>query len=158
MNYTRNSDLNYYNVEPFLTNCGSYALRLNEWYDPIDDIERITGDIFGWIKEMAFNYTDEEISIIYEEIMIDHMLKEFVDELEVCDGLLPDTDDVELIAFNAYCIYDEENDWIDYDFHFKVFRDNVWQEKCGTSDVFNCSLEDWGDYIGKTFFLYHKIK
>ena len=36
MNYTRNSDPTYYKTHENETNCGSFALRLQEWYSPED--------------------------------------------------------------------------------------------------------------------------
>ena len=41
MEYTRNSDPEYYNKNRARANCGSYALRLREWYDPEDYLENI---------------------------------------------------------------------------------------------------------------------
>lgn len=155
MGYTRNSDLSYYEEHPRATNCGSYALRLNEWYNLDDKFVLYVGDIYDWIDEMAENgYSDWEISTMFGEKLIQEMMYEFGDELEICDGEIPDDDSIELIAFSTYCYSGASTD---YDFHFKVFRDGVWKEKCGRQFVNECDIDDWGEYIGDIFYLYHKI-
>lgn len=157
MYYTRNSDLSYYIEHPRRTNCGSYALRLNEWYSPDEYFEDINGDIYDWIEEMSKNgYDDLDISNMFKDVLIDGMLIEFKGELELCDGQPPATNDVELIAFNTFCIYDDIGP--DYDFHFKVLRDGLWMEKCGNDEVKECDENDWDVYIGDVVYLYHKIK
>lgn len=159
MQYTRNSDLSYYKENRMAANCGSYALRLNEWYDPEEYFENVTGtSVDSWIVEMAEEYDDDEITYLYIELLVEGMLKEFEDELEICDGQPPTTDDVELIAFNAFCYYSEGDFFADYDFHFRVLRDGVWKEKCGTDEVKECDIKNWGRYTGKTVYFYHKLK
>lgn len=159
MEYTRNSDLSYYENWPLSTNCGSYALRLNEWYDLDDPFEDIVGSyIDDWIVEKyEEGYSNFDISCLYGEILIDCILNEFGEELEICDGRPPSTSDVELIAFCTFC-YCDEGEHTDYDYHFKVFRNGKWKEKCGGQKVKECSIDEWGDYIGDVFYLYHKIK
>ena len=52
MGYTRNSDLSYYDSNFYDANCGSYALRLNEWYELDSSFENVTGwFIDDWIIE-----------------------------------------------------------------------------------------------------------
>jgi hypothetical protein len=156
MYYTRNSDLSYYNKNRCRANCGSYALRLREWYDPEDYFEKLEGNVYDWVEQMALNgYDDYEISNYYIDILTEGMLNEFGDELEICDGRAPNTSDKELIAFNGMCIYDEEGS--DVDFHFKVFRDGHWSEKPGSEPVKFCDLDDWGRYIGEPVYMYHRI-
>lgn len=157
MEYTRNSDLNYYNSHRCRANCGSYALRLNEWYDPESYFESVEGDIYDWVEQMAMNgYDDYDISNYYIDILTEGMLNEFGNELEICDGRAPDTSDKELIAFNGFATCDEDYN-IDVDFHFKVLRDGHWSEKPGMEAVKFCDLEDWGRYIGEPVYMYHKI-
>lgn len=157
MNYTRNSDLSYYDKSCLSVNCGSYALRLNEWYDPEDYLNDTIGDLYEWIDGMGrLGYSDEEISTKYGNLLVNGMLEEFKGELKVCDGTIPTSPDVELIAFNTMCAWNEDFD-IDYDFHFKVFRDGTWKEKCGVEKVRECDEDEWGIYIGEVIYLYHKI-
>ena len=158
MSYTRNSDLNYYETDRWATNCGSYALRLNEWYELDQYFEDVTGYyIDEWIDEQGENgYSDYEISTMYGDILVDGILEEFKGELEVCDGRPPTTSNVELIAFSTYCYYIEEGS-SDFDYHFKVLRNGKWMEKCGTYKVRECDEDEWGDYIGDVTYFYHRI-
>ena len=156
MNYTRNSDLTYYETHRHEANCGSYALRLNEWYDLDYYFEDVTGYyIDEWINEKSEEgYNEYEISTMYGEILVQGILKEFEDELELCSGWPPKTNDVELIAFSTYCY----PGFADYDYHFKVLRDGKLMEKCGMEPVQECTEDGWGDYIGDVTYFYHKIK
>lgn len=158
MAYTRNSDLTFYESNRQETNCGSYALRLNEWYDLDDPFEDLYGEITGWIHDMAMDYTDEEISEIYGEALVDIILKDFEGEIVVCDGRPPKTKDVELIAFSVFCYYNEDYNYSDWDYHFKVLRDGVWKEKCGMDIVRECDKNDWLDrYVSDVVYFYHKV-
>ena len=156
MNYTRNSDLTYYETYRDCSNCGSYALRLNEWYDLDEYFEQVTGwFIDEWIKEKSKEgYNDYEISTLYGNILVEGILEDLKGEIEICDGQPPKTKDVELIAFSTFCF---TNKYIDYDYHFKVFRDGKWMEKCGSEAVKECLRDEWGDYIGDVTYFYHKI-
>lgn len=158
-NYTRNSDLTYYEKYPKKTNCGSYALRLNEWYHlNAYFTEKMDRSLDSWIEEKKEEgYSNYEISCLYGDILTEVLLERFEGELELCDGSLPKTNDIELVAFNTFCYYDMEG-FIDSDFHFKVFRDGIWKEKCGTERVRICNEFYWGDYIGDPIYFYHKIK
>lgn len=156
MEYTRNSDPEYYNKNRARANCGSYALRLREWYDPEEYFDELDIDLFNWIEEMALNgYSNYEITNQYVDILTEGMLHEFNNELELCDGRAPSTSDTELIALNGMCVYDEEGS--DIDFHFKVLRDGHWSEKPGCDPVKFCELDDWGRYIGEPVYMYHRI-
>lgn len=160
--YTRNSDPDYYWTNQRKTNCGSYALRLKEWYDPIDDFFEKTGMwISEWIDHQGEKgYSNFEISTLYRDILVDCLLEEFKGELELCNGKIPTNSSLELISFNTFCIYDPD-ECADFDFHFKVFRDGEWSEKCGWGEVRDCDEADWvypfGEYIGKPVYFYHKI-
>ena len=160
MEYTRNSDLTHYERNPKTTNCGSYALRLNEWYHLNLRFEEKTGE---WIEDWAYRegqegIPDEELTSVFEDVLLECLLEDFEGELEICNGAPPTSDDIELIAFNVYCTYDDEYDLVDSDFHFRVFRDGVWKEKCGGGNVHECNINHWGLYIGEAVYLYHKIK
>jgi hypothetical protein len=93
---------------------------------------------------------------MYGDILVQGILEEFNGELEICGGWPPKTDDVELIAFSTYC-YANSSKYSDYDYHFKVFRDGKWMEKCGSGPVEECTEDGWGDYIGDVTYFYHKI-
>ena len=157
MEYTRNSDPEYYNKNRARANCGSYALRLCEWYDPEDYFEDLMGNGYSWIEEMIEEgYTDTEIADMYTDILVSGMLIEFEGELTICDGRPPSTLDEELIAFNSFVYYDEDYG-SDFDFHFKVYRNNEWSEKCGREPVKFCEEDEWGRYNGNPVYMYHYI-
>ena len=157
MIYSRNTNLDYYIDEQEYTNCGSYALRLNEWYDPEDYFERRIGNICDWIGDQTdAGYSDEEISNIYGEILFEGISEEFANEIELWNGM-PPAPGTELIAFNTFCRWDD--DWgADWDFHFKVLRDGKWMEKCGPLPVEECDEYDWGRYIGTPIYFCHRIE
>lgn len=158
MSYTHNSDLEYYKKYPTDTNCGSFALQLKEWYTPEDKFENEIGELYSWVEDMAESgYSEEEVSNFYLDAIKDQVLNDFQGEIEICDGRVPSTKNKELIALATFCRWDEDIDWIDCDFHFKVFRDGRWQQKRGSGEVTDCNLEDWGDYISDVIFFYHKI-
>ena len=154
MEYTRNTDPTFYYKNSGEVNCGSFALRLNEWYEPEEDYDTI----YDWIIGMSWDYDDYEISNLYADTIINRILEDFAGEIEICDGRAPSTDDLELIAFATYCIYDESEEYCSWDFHFKVFRDGIWQQKCGCYKPEFCEFDEWGDYTSKITYFYHKIK
>ena len=156
MYYTRNNDPTYYERNRCTSNCGSYALRLKEWYDPEAYLEEFVGDIYDWIYELSEEgYSEYEIACMYADTLIEGILNDFDGELELCDGRPPTTSDVELVAFNTWCYTDEYD--IDRDFHFKVFRDGCWMEKNGVNEVHKCEEDDWGKYNGDPYYMYHRI-
>lgn len=159
MEYTRNSDLTYYERYQLRTNCGSYALRLNEWYQLNRRFkDKMEEDVDEWVyREGRLGVTNEELTNIYSDVLLECLLEDFKGELEVCDGAPPTSDNVELIAFNTFCSYDNDYMEADSDFHFKVFRDGTWKEKCGCGKVRECDEFFWGMYTGKPVYLYHKI-
>ena len=157
MEYTVNSDPTYYNQFNGKANCGSFALRLKEWYDPEVEFIDEVGDISDWIRDMIeeSDYTEYELSEIYSDCLVKRILYDFEGEIEHCEGYPPETDDKELIAFSTYCLYDGEYGLSD--FHFKVLRDGVWQEKQGTNTPQICDENDWGWYTSDIVYFYHKI-
>ena len=137
MYYTRNSDLTYYETHRHDANCGSYALRLNEWYNLDDYFEDVTGYyVEDWVVEKdQEGFDDYEISTMYGEILVQGILEEF----------------------NTYCYSADSPNSVGYDYHFKVLRDGKWMEKCGMEPVQECTEDGWGDYIGDVFYFYHKV-
>ena len=158
MYYTKNSDLNYYETHQWESNCGSYALRLNEWYDPEAYFEIKVGCIDDWAKELGSNgYENFEVSTMYGEELIKGMLEEFNGELEICNGTIPEDPKVELIAFSTLCNWRDDFETVDIDFHFKVFRNGKWMEKCVTSEVREFDEFEWGPYNEDVTYFYHRI-
>lgn len=158
MNYTRNSDPTYYKTHENETNCGSFALRLQEWYSPEDLFIDEVGDIENWLYNIIYEgYTQEDASEIYSDWLVEQIMRDFDGEIERCDGRPPCTSDKELIAFSTFCMWDEDDEWYTWDFHFKVYRDGEWQQKCGHWPVESCELEEWDRYISTPVYFYHYI-
>ena len=131
--YTKNNDKNFY--EKFMndTNCGSFALNIQEWYDPHDcfgeegsdfaiDVFESTDDL-DFTTELLLQRGKEGIE------------KDFYDEITFIDSpadYVP-SKDTELVAFRVGI--EEHTNYLNTDFHFRVFRDGRWQEKCGCGPV-----------------------
>ena len=160
--YTHNTNPNYYKENYAFSNCGSYAFNIEEWYDADNGFEWEVGNIDSWVTEMATYYSDEEISEMYSKAVVEQIFDDFDEEIRELssesDPLLPNE---ELVAFRGYCEYFEDSGDSDYDFHFKVFRDGQWMEKCGSCPVQPCTLEDWSydyrTYNSKTYFFAHAV-
>ena len=161
MEYTKNTDPNYFIAYPEESNCGSYALNVEEWYDPESELFNLVGYINEWIDELYdMGYSVDEIADIYAEKLVEKILSDFEGEIrEIYYPSEVDTDE-ELIAFRGWCYVDIDN-WVDYDFHFKVFRDGFWKEKCGHGPVRFCTEDDWSygfrTYNSETIYFAHKI-
>jgi len=163
--YTSNNDPTYYETNRCGTNCGSYALRLKEWYD--NELDEEWGGIDAWIEELI----NEEIPCavipdIIAEQFINELINDFPDgEVTQLSSVSLTTmteikkKSVELIAFRVYVPIEEYlmNDYGCFDFHFRVWREGHWMEKNGSQEVHQCNLTDWGKYNSSTFFLLHKI-
>ena len=163
MEYTKNSDPNYFEDNPECANCGSFAFNVEEWYDPEEDFILDVGYIDEWMKEMVESgYNCDEVADMYAESLAESVMRDF--EGEVREVFLPTEvePNEELIAFRGYCRYESEEDWVpDYDFHFKVLRDGIWQEKCGHYPVKFCTEDDWTymtrTYNSNTIYFAHQI-
>lgn len=155
MGYTRNSDPNFYFTHEHTTNCGSYALRIKEWYE-------VDFDMQDRAIELSSNGIDDrEIYEIITQEAVELMLHEFGDKMrELVNVTDPIADNEELIAFRIGGL----DDWSGYDadFHFRVFRDGKWMEKCGCNEIQNCIFEEdaWETallYEGPIVYLAHRI-
>lgn len=160
--YTHNSNLHYYMTHESVTNCGSFALRTEEWYDPDGSIG--WASIEDWVREGFSNGLErQEMSNLFLDRIVEQVLYDFNDIRVLFNGNEDEVkDNEELIALRVFANYDFDDDWADWDFHFKVLRDGRWQEKNGDSEVHYCDLEDWSsgclDYISDTVFFAKKIQ
>lgn len=153
-------------------NCGGYALRTFSWYLPYStkdvDFEEEPNSM---VAENLF-FDGFSIEEIRQEILdknIDFMLKDFSENLRVLRDINDLKDTEELIAFKvgADSVYDENGEflYIDTDFHYRVFRDNVWLEKCGNGPIRLCDkiYDDIWEisgfcYNSETVFLAHNLE
>ena len=160
--YTRNSDPKYYETHQGSSNCGSYAFNVKEWYDADGWFEDEVGSIDDWIiDKVEAGYDDVDISDFYAEELKTQILNDFDGALREVEGESDFIDlDEELVAFRTFCIYSEDG-WTNYDFHFKVFRNGCWMEKCGGEEVRFCTIDDWSNgantYISKIHYFAHKV-
>jgi len=159
MIYTHNSDPQLYIDHRAKTNCGSFALNLCEWYEP--EIEQTDYDyIYDWLYEMAEEgLLPVDVADRYVEFVFDSVQEEFnIEEAEYAFGEPVALEDRELVALRGYCGFDMDdiND-IDWDFHFRVFRNGKWMEKNGCLEVHECDINDWGKYNSKTIYFYHNL-
>ena len=66
--FTRNKNLKYYEDYPLEGNCGSFALRIEEWYEPDDSLSCDNND---YAEHRLF--CDGE----YEDIVLDESFNSF---------------------------------------------------------------------------------
>lgn len=164
MEYTKNTDPNYFDEYQGYSNCGSFAFNVEEWYDPEIDFEESVGYIDDWIVEMHNNgYSNDEIADIYTEAITERILNDFFGEIREVYYPSDVNSNEELIALRGWCHYDEDDcsNYADYDFHFKVFRNGIWQEKCGRQPVKFCTEDEWSygtrTYNSITIYFAHEV-
>ena len=162
MKYTRNTDPQLYIDHQRETNCGSFALNLCEWYEP--EIDVCDEDyLYDWLYELALEGADPiEVANRYNEAVFERVGYEFdIEDAEYAFGEPVAIEGKELIGLRAYCEFEAdefEEYWdIEWDFHFRVFRDGKWMEKNGSQAVHECDINDWGKYNSDTIYFYHRI-
>ena len=154
--YTRNSDPNFFQTH--YTNCGSFALNIQEWYSPDEVFIDEYGDVEDWINDCyMMGMSEDEISDEFSWKLVDIILEDFNDLMYRSNFDPADLEPgEELIAFRATC--EETGMW---DFHFKVFRNGHWQEKVGSNPVQDCSGYDWSngamEYVSTTHYFVKKV-
>lgn len=158
MNYTRNHDPNFYEEYQAIANCGSFAFQVEEWYAPDDYFEDDNGIcIEAWIEEgLEEGCSEYDLADGLAEILANYILLDFEDvRYLMWPSELQENE--ELIAFRTFV--DDSCNW---DFHFKVYRNGLWQEKCGSDPVRFCDEWDWNngllDYISCTFYFARKLE
>lgn len=161
---------NEFNTDVDMYNCGGYALRTYSWYLPWEDEYEI-------LDEINDEQLDEEdaLECILQKCC-DYMLNEFDGTLRIAPQLplkkfKYNPKEEELIAFRVNVNHFEKNDEINYfdiEFHFKVYRDGKWMEKLGSEPISYCENEnqwdyreqdEWCDlwYDSPTLYLLHRI-
>lgn len=160
--YTKNNNPKYFIENPLEGNCGSFALNIKEWYLSDRDFDN-TSIVCTMLEEEGYNV--EEALDYLTSINVQQILDDFGSDIRV----ITNKDDInkgeELIAYRIGIFEEEDFPFIDTDFHFKVKRNGIWMEKCGSTEVKFCELEEdeeWhnnsGDlYNGPIVFLAKKI-
>lgn len=140
-----NTDSDYYN-------CGGFALSTYSWYKPYSyDRSEIVDTIVNLTDE-GLSY--EKITSIILDKFEEQMLEDFPD-LKVVSNSYQPKEDEDLIALRIfyYLELEEDNgeyevDFFDYDFHYRVFREGVWIEKCGSCPIQEAWDPEWETYDG----------
>ena len=160
INYERNSNPEYYETHSGESNCGSYALNLQGWYDPESYFCHIYDCEYpddGMMELYECGYDENEINNIYADTLIEGMLKEFDGELRLINPDDKIEDNEELIAFRTFAYLEDDEEYFCSDFHFRVFRDGTWKEKQGWQRVEECDMDYWGMYDSQTYYLAHQL-
>lgn len=161
MEYTKNLNPAYFEEFPTEANCGSFAFNIEEWYNPEKHFIASVGNIDKWIQEMyESGYSLDELANIYVEDLVGQVLEDFHLEIRLITRFSEVQSNEEVIALRAWCYYSED-DWSDWDFHFKVLRDGIWQEKCGCESVRFCLRDEWSygtrTYNSETVYFAHRV-
>lgn len=136
--YTRNSDMTYWDIPRKHSNCGSYALNVQEWVVPVDDDEYdhdTRDDIMYGVWEATEDEKETADALAARDW--EQILRDFP-YLRPIPHPTAVPDDVEVIAYRVGIAYDESADYLDEDFHFRVRRNGVWYEKHGTQEPHEC--------------------
>lgn len=161
MEYTKNTDPHYFETNQDASNCGSFAFNIEEWYAPEEDFLDSVGYMTDWIIDMLDNdYSIDELADIYTEALVTRILSDFGSDIRPVDLYDEIDSDEELVALRGWCYFDDD-DWAEWDFHFKVLRDGLWQEKCGSGPVRFCLEDEWSygfrTYNSETFYFAHRV-
>jgi hypothetical protein len=135
-------------------NCGSYALGVDSWFIPYNE------------DEFDYGGRDSFISTLFED---GRDVDTIMDILLACDedGILEQcpwiirvdrdeiTDDDTIIAYRLALEIDKFSndesecifaDYIDTDFHFRIRRNGIWKEKCGSEPIITCKEQTWEEF------------
>ena len=168
--YNRNSNTKLYEEEAYNTNCGSFALGVEEWYVPyIEDCDLGSYDdpLWQYAESERRDYMEELAREGYtaEEIMEAVIEKDFEFILKTCPWLSPiNEDEIDLkdrvIAYRLSIDMPEDGYEFDADddtdFHFRVLIDGKWWEKNGGGPVHQVvdpdnevwEVDEWLKYEG----------
>ena len=166
--YNRNTNPKLYQERAFHTNCGSFALGVNEWYCPyVEDCDIDSYDDYlwqyseserrDWIESLVFDGIDKE------DILEDVIEKDFEFILKTCPWLEPICED-EIDGGDRVIAYrlsidlsggrEEFDADDDTDFHFRALIDGEWWEKNGGGEVHRVEdpeswvVDEWLEYEG----------
>ena len=157
MEYTKNTNPHYYEENQNCSNCGSFAFQIEEWYSPDEYFEEDMGvSVEEWIDNRIWNGWDEyDMSDEFAGILVNYILNDF-DDVRYIVQISELEQNEELIAFRTFVTTD--GNW---DFHFKVLRNGMWLEKCGSDPTRFCEKDDWHnglmEYISYTSYFARKL-
>ena len=146
MSFSPNHDPNYFEEHSFLTNCGSFAFNIQEWYSPDDRFCEDDIELGNRLFKETFLSVEEILRLLYER-NVKQILKDF-DVMQVTDKNFSLKPNEELIAFRM-CVNPDastEDEPLYIDYHFRVKRSGCWMEKPGCHEirmVDNYSEDPW---------------
>lgn len=125
---------NQNNTETWAYYCGGYALGIYSWYKPYD---------IGVVDEIANALElDENIDDIIHDLFVstrDHILVDFPnlrlikkEDIDKYDSVI-----AYRVGISQYSTYDH----VDWDFHFRLYKDGKWTEKAGGLPISECEFD-----------------
>ena len=140
--YSKNNDPRYWEGVRTESNCGSYALNVIEWVAPYGysedygdfDRDAIMWDIYEETRDEEYT-ADIILERDWEELL--HMFP-CLRPVALCET----TPDDVVVAYRVGVHYEESEDNLDHDFHFRLRENGVWSEKCGRRMVQLCDEDD----------------
>ena len=142
MEFTQNTiGDKWYKIHTEMTNCGSYAFNILEWYSP-------------WPKrESAETFIDRKLNSDYsnlpqlvEQIMemcTERILQDFASKniVKISDPRQVHQDQ-DVVAFRIAAVPGDKDNFTETDFHFRVCRDGRWTEKVGSKEIRECGFSE----------------
>lgn len=134
------------------SNCGSFALGVEEWFYPYN----CEGDELEESRDRIIDYMSE-LGCTREEIMEALLIADTEVILQECPWVeqisLEEAEDSDRVV--AYRVYYNEYDPDDTDFHFRVRINGFWFEKCGEHPIRFCgTFADEEPWLGQADILY----
>ena len=83
MLFSPNHDPNYFEEHSFLTNCGSFAFNVQEWYSPDDSFDEDDIELGNRLFKETFLSAEEILRLLYKR-NVKQILKDF-DVMQVTD-------------------------------------------------------------------------
>lgn len=121
----------WYLNHPTMTNCGSYAFNILEWYSPWPKKQTPENIVDLYLNADWSNLGSLTKQIL--DICTKRILKDFADKnIKKLKRPRKPNSNQDLIAFRIGILPGDFDNSTDVDFHFRVFRDNQWSEKSGS--------------------------
>lgn len=146
MSFAPNHDPNYFEEHSFLTNCGSFAFNIREWYSPDDRFNEDDIELGNRLYKEGLLNVEDILDLLYRRD-VKQILKDF-NLVRVADQNITLRQDEELIAFRM-CVNPDaptEDEPLYIDYHFRVKRNGMWMEKIGcheVQEIHNYSEDPW---------------
>ena len=136
-------------------NCGSYALNIDSWFIPYDEDEYPALDREDFIASLYASGNDVN-SIM--DILLEGDVEGILEQCPWIEQTSKEeiNDDDIVVAYRLALTIEDWNpdedadifqaDYIDTDFHFRIRRNGVWEEKCGNTPITRCKEQVWEEF------------